>query len=164
MMPMYFPYGNANTAGQQYFAPALYPNVPAYPSTGNHRPGNFGLGYNTFYASFYPTQNNLLSPATHITNSPALISPRPLMMPPIIPISQQQHSSTGSSITGNDNERNKNLNIRECQSPIPNQTKKEKKPLQIVDPNDLNTDLKLREDSSSASSLISHSGKNIFSS
>lgn len=158
MMPMYFPYGSANTAGQSYYAPAVYPNVQAYPSTGNHRHGNFGTGYNTLYAPFYPTSNNLLSPATHIINSSALIPPRPLMMPQLLSISHQANSSTGSSITGNDNERNKNLNIRECQSPIPNSTKKEKKPLQIIDPNDLNTDIKLREDSSSASSIISHSG------
>jgi len=126
MMPMFFPYGNANTAGQQFYAPAVYPNVPTYSSTGNHRHGNFGLGYNPFYAPFYPTPNNMITPATHITNTPALIPPRPLMVPPLLP-AQHQHSSAGSSIIGNESERNKNLNIRECQSPIINQTKKEKK-------------------------------------
>ena len=161
MMPMFIPYGSANTAGQAYYAPTVYPNVPAYPSTGNHRHGNFGPGYSTLYAPFYHTPSNLLSPATHIINSSALIPPRPLMMPPqILPITHQPNSSAGSSITGIDNERNKNLNIRECQSPVQNHIIKEKKTLQIVDPNDLN-----RDDSSSASSSISHSGrkKMIFS-
>jgi len=163
MMPMFFPYGNATTAGQQYYAPAVYPNIPTYSSTGNHRHGNYGLSYNTFYTPFYSTPNNILTPATHITNSSALIPPRPLMPPSMLPIQQQQqhqqqHSSAGFSSIGNDNERNKNLNIRECQSPVINQTKKEKKTLQIVDPNDINTDLKIHEDSSSTSSLISNAG------
>jgi hypothetical protein len=165
MMPMFFPYGNANTAGQQFYAPAVYPNVPTYPSNGAQRHGNFGLSYNTFYAPFYPAQNNILSSATHITNSTALIPPRPLMVPPFLPLQQQrqqQRSSASSSIIGNDTERNKNLNIRECQSPVLNQTKKEKKPLQIVDPNDINTDLRIRKDSSSTSSLLSQSGKTIL--
>jgi len=159
MMPMFFPYGNATTTGQQYFAPAVYPNIPTYSSTGNHRHGNFGLSYNPFYTPFYSPPNNILTPATHITNSSALIPPRPLMPPSMLPVQQQQqHSSAGFPNIGNDTERNKNLNIRECQSPIINQTKKEKKPLQIVDPNDINTDLKIHEDSSSTSSLISHAG------
>ncbi len=165
MMPMFFPYGNANTAGQQYYAPAVYPNIPTYSSTGNHRHGSFGLSYNTFYTPFYPTPNNILTPATHISNSSALIPPRPFMPHPILPVQQQQqqqYSSAGLSSIGNDTERNKNLNIRECQSPVINQTKKEKKPLQIVDPNDINTDLKIHEDSSSTSSLISHAGNKIF--
>jgi len=166
MMPMFFPYGNANTTGQQFFASAVYPNVPAYPSTGNrHHHGNFGLGYNTFYGPFYPTPNNILPPAAHVTNSPALIPTRPLMGPPLLPLQQQQqpqHSSATSSIIGNDNERNKNLNIRECRSPTKNQTKKEKKILQIVDPNEINADLRIREDSSSTSSVTSHSGKRIL--
>jgi len=172
MMPMFFPYGNANIAGQQYFAPAVYPNVPAYSSTSNHRHANFGLGYNAFYTPFYTTPNNILPPATHSTNSSALIPPRPLMAPaPLLPLlpqqqqqqqQQQQHSSAGSAIIGNDSERNKNLNIRECQSPVINQPKKEKRPLQIVDPNDINNDLRIRKDSSSTSSLTSHSGKRIL--
>jgi hypothetical protein len=158
MMPMFIPYGNANTAGQQFYAPAVYPNVSAYQSNSNHRHGNFGLSYNAFYGPFYPTTNNILSPAAHITNSAALLPPRPLMPPFLPPLSSQQQQQQQYSIIGNDNERNKNLNIRECKSPITNPTKKEKQPLQIVDPNDNNTDLRIRKDSSSTSSLVSHPG------
>lgn len=166
MMPMFFPFGNPNASAQQYYAPAVYPNVQAYPSNGNHRHGNFGLTYNTYYAPFYPTTNNILPPTTHINNSSGLIQARPLMAPNSLlqlppqqqqQQQQQQHSSIAVPLAGNDAERNKNLNIRECQSPVLNQMKKEKTPLQIVDPNEINTDSRIRKDS--ASSLLSHSGR-----
>ncbi|CAF0731817.1 unnamed protein product [Rotaria sp. Silwood1] len=157
MMPMFFPYGNTNATGQHFFAPAVYPNVSPYPSTGNHRHGNVGLGYNAFYNPFYPTPNNILSPATHITNSAALIPPRPLMPTPLLSSQQLQHSSIGSPTIGNDVERNKNLNIRECQSPIIDQTKQAKNPIVIVDANSNNTEPRTRKNSSSASSFISRS-------
>ena len=131
MMPMFIPYSNANTAGQQYYTPAVYQNVSAYPSSGNHRQENFGLGYNAFIGPFYPITNNLLSPATHLTNPQALMTARPLI-PPLLPTSQhhhhhhhhQQQQQQQYVIIGNDNERNKNLNIRECQSPVISQPKK----------------------------------------
>ncbi len=161
MMPMFFPYGNANPTGQTFFGPTMYPNVSAFPSNGNHRQGNYGLSYNTFYTPFYHTPNNILPPVTHLTNSSALIPPRPLMGPSLIAPPQQQHSLVGSSMIVNDTERNKNLNIRECQSPVINQTKREKKSLQIIDPTDNNSSVRIRKDSSSTSSLTSHPGKRI---
>ncbi|CAF2748841.1 unnamed protein product [Rotaria sp. Silwood2] len=157
MMPMFFPYGNANATGQQFFASAVYPNVSTYPSTGNHRHGNVGLGYNTFYNPFYSTPNNILSPVTHVTNSAVLIPPHPLMPTRLLSSQQLQHSSIGSPTAGKDVERNKNLNIRECQSPIIDQTKQAKTALMIVDTNQNDTYLRPRKDSSSASSFISRS-------
>ncbi|CAF3658485.1 unnamed protein product [Rotaria sordida] len=163
MMPMFIPYGNANAAtGQQFFGPAVYPNVAPYPSTSNHRHGNVGLGYNPFYNPFYPPSNNILSSTAHVTNSTALIPSRPLMPTSMLSSQQLQHSSIGSPTIGNDVERNKNLNIRECQSPIMDQIKQIKNPLVIVDTNhnnnnNNNTDLRIRKDSSSASSFISRS-------
>ncbi|CAF1099857.1 unnamed protein product [Adineta steineri] len=158
MMPMFFPYGNGNVPAQQFFAPTIYPNVSAYPSNGNHRHGNFGVGYNAYYTQFYPTQNNILPQATHVTNPSVLISQRPLMphsLPAIQQQQQQQHSLTTYSTKGNDNERNMNLNIRECQSPVINETKT----AQIIDLNDNNnnTSVRVRQNSSSTSSLRSHS-------
>ncbi|UJR25214.1 hypothetical protein I4U23_006566 [Adineta vaga] len=155
MVPMFIPYNNASSANQQYYGQALYPNIAPYPSNGTHRHTNYGIGYNPFYAPFYPTQTNLLPPMSHISGSSMLIPPRPLMSSSLF--APKTQSSTGSLPIGNDNERNKNLNIRECQSPVLNETRKEKKPLQIIEPNDNhNTSERIRKDSSSASSLISH--------
>jgi hypothetical protein len=57
MMPMPFPYGNTNTAGQHLYAPAVCPA--------------FGVNYNQYFASFYPNPNGLLP-----------TPPRALMLPP----------------------------------------------------------------------------------
>jgi hypothetical protein len=164
MMPMFIPYNNGNTAGQAFYASAVYPNVSAYPSADNHRHGNLGFGYNTFYTPFYHPSNNILPSGPHVTGPQSLIPLRPLMPPPLPSPAppQQQKPSIWPSFIPNDIERNKNLNIRECQSPIITKPKREKKPLQIVELNDNNTDLKIHTDSSSTSSLISHPGKTNF--
>lgn len=162
---MFFPYPNTNTGGQAYFAPNVYPNVPTYSSTGNHRHGNFGYTYNPFYAQFYPSANSLLPATTttttaHLTNSGAattLIPTRPLMIPPLLPISQQDSSTIRPLMNENENERNKNLNIRECQSPVLDQTRRTREPFRIIDPT--NTIFKSDEHSSSTSPLVSHAGK-----
>jgi len=46
MMPMHYPYGNTNTAGQHLYGAAVC--------------SNFGLNCNQYYASFYPNPNGLL--------------------------------------------------------------------------------------------------------
>lgn len=158
---MFFPYANTNTGGQAYYTPNVYSNVPTYSSTGNHRHGNFGYTYNPFYAPFYPSANSLLpatTTTTHLTNSAAAVIPtRPLMMPPLLPLPQQDSSTTRTLMNENESERNKNLNIRECQSPVNEQTKRSREPLKMIDPT--NTISKSEEHSSSASPLISHAGK-----
>lgn len=158
---MYFPYANTNTGGQPYFAPTVYPNVPSYPSAGNHHPGNFGLSYSSYYPHFYSPANNILSGTTHIGNSSAVVAPHPLMMPPLIPISQRDSLTSRPLTNENESERNKNLNIRECQSPVLGQTKQQrKKPLVIVNPG--NIALRSEDHSSSPTPLISHAGKSIL--
>ena len=158
---MYFPYANTNTGGQPYFAPTVYPNVPSYSSVGNHHPGNFGLSYGAYYPHFYSPANNILPGTTRIGNSSAVVAPHPLMMPTLIPMSQRDSLTTRPLMNENESERNKNLNIRECQSPVLVQTKQQRKPLVIVNPS--NIALRSEDHSSSPTPLISHAGsKPIF--
>ena len=147
---MFFPYGNTNAAGQQFFASPVYPNVSSYSSTGNHRHGNVALGYNSYYTPFYPIPSNILSSVTHINGPTPLIPSRPLSMLP------SQHSSLGLSTIENDVERNQNLNIQECPSPTINRTNT---PPYTIDSNYDHMDLKTDKRSLSTSSFVSHSGE-----
>lgn len=156
MLPMFFPYANTGTPAQQYYPSSVYTGVQTYASPNANRQPNFGLGYNPYYASFYPQTNSILSSTVHANSSAANLLPlRPLMAPPLTSI---QRSS--SAIITSDTERNKHLNIRECQSPELNNKKREKIPLQIVDPNETNRDSKIPEDASSttSSSMTSRTG------
>ncbi|CAF0933262.1 unnamed protein product [Adineta ricciae] len=150
MTHMFFSYGNGSTSSQPYYTPVVHPTV-AYPSNGTQQQPPYGIGYNSFYPQFYPTRTNLLPPMSHVAGSAILMPPCPLMVRSNLTTKSQ--SSTGLIPIGNDNERNKNLNIRECQSPVLNEIKRHEMPLEIVDPGVNNTPEHIRADSSSASSL-----------
>ena len=154
MTPMFFSYGNGSTSSQPYYTPVVHPTI-TYPSNGTQQQPSYGIGYNTFYPQFYPAQTNLLPAMSHVTGSTILIPPRPLMGRSNLTAKSQ--SSTGLIPIGTDSERNKNLNIRECQSPVLNEIKRNEMPLQIVDPGVNNTPERIREDSSSTSSLTGNS-------
>jgi hypothetical protein len=57
MMPMHFPYGNNNNAGQPLYATAVYPSM--HP--------NFALNFNSYFAPFYSNSNGLLPTPTQIS-------------------------------------------------------------------------------------------------
>lgn len=154
MVPMFFPYANTGTPSQQYYPSGIYPNIQTYASASAHRQGNFGLSYSPYYTSFHPQANTIISSTGgHTNNSAAVLPLQPLMAPSVARI---QRSSSAMITT--DIERNKNLNIRECKSPELTTKKREKMPLQIVDPNDTNRNSKNHEDTSSTSSIISQTG------
>lgn len=157
MLPMYYSIGATNSPGQPYFPPTVYSNVVPYSSNGNYHHGAIGLNYNTYYNSFCTPSHNVLPRTLHATHPVPLMTPGSLLPTPLLTSQQLQYSSTSSSILDNGIERNKNLNIRECQSPVIDQTPKIKSPLQVLDANYSNTNVK-NQDSSSASSCISHPG------
>lgn len=159
MIPMLFPYPNTNAGGQPFITPTVYPNASAYSLPSSYHPGNFGGGYGTYYPHYYPSTNSILRGTTHHGSSSAFIPSNQWVMPSLLPPSQRDSLTTTPLMNENDNERNKNLNIRECQSPVLSQTKQQRKPLVIVNPS--NNALRLENHSSSPTPLISHAGESI---
>ena len=154
-MPVFLPFADPNRPMQQFYVPPMYSSMQPYLYTAPPSVhSNFGLNFNQYPTPMYRSPQNLMSSTMYAHPMPPLMGSRPFH-PSVL-----QSLPTSASPWSNGWEPNKNLNIRESQSPVTEpttQTSKES-PL-VLQPKENDVEARLDASPSPSPATVAQSGR-----